>query len=610
MMEASFEVLAAPLSAAPLLDRLPKYMHRFCDCSLRSADGEAFQGHRLILSLVSEPLGTMVNGNFSEGLSSEVVSDFSSDALRAFLEFLYCGSTKVSKSVVPDLLRLAHQWEADRLYIALLDVIPKWLDPELCSCLLADCDALLEHDLESTLQRYGLKHFTACMQTEKYGTWPLHRLNSLLQSDDLVVENEEQLLSGIAIWHRSAPGRDDPTAALLGMVRFPLLSLASLRALQSSTVFIGAPAIVLSRRSKDALRCHGSAVAPAGFLPPSASVAGAADTPAIVRRSAFPHWWADFGCSIKSGSVVAGFTGPGATRELDPNAICIHNDILYIADGQDNRVWRWVPGATNGHLLAGPDSALNGVNKFGYIVDLAIDMHGNLFILDQREERIIQVRNGAGEVVGGDSLVLSVPNGLSIGVDGTIYIMESNTAGSRVQKYLNGVVSIVANGSANSNFQGIFVTAGGDVYVSDQGESCIYCWSPGSSQGRVVAGGHGAGPAANQLDWPCGIFVADDGAVYIADCKNNRIVKWCEGCSHGFVVAGGVGNGDGLHELDRPQELTMDKNGALYVADRGNSRVVLWQGPRYIDLVDQRSQGRRPRSSSGLRRSRSRSRRM
>lgn len=42
-----------------------------------------------------------------------------------------------------------------------------------------------------------------------------------------------EVLAAVMHWHRSAPGRDDATAALLQMVRFPLLSMASLQALRS-----------------------------------------------------------------------------------------------------------------------------------------------------------------------------------------------------------------------------------------------------------------------------------------------------------------------------------------------------------------------------------------
>ena len=84
----------------------------FCDVSLRSTDGRVFRAHRLVLSMASDPLFVMLSGSFFEGHQSEVPFEASGEALNAFLEVLYKGFFKVKKSVLPELLRLVHQWEA------------------------------------------------------------------------------------------------------------------------------------------------------------------------------------------------------------------------------------------------------------------------------------------------------------------------------------------------------------------------------------------------------------------------------------------------------------------------------------------------------------------
>lgn len=62
--------------------------------------------------MASDPLFAMLSGSFAEGHQSEVPFESTGEALNAFLEFLYKGAFKVKKSVLPELLRLVHQWEA------------------------------------------------------------------------------------------------------------------------------------------------------------------------------------------------------------------------------------------------------------------------------------------------------------------------------------------------------------------------------------------------------------------------------------------------------------------------------------------------------------------
>lgn len=46
----------------------------FCDVALRSLGGEVFRAHRLVLSMVSDPLFAMLKGGFAEGQQPEVVA--------------------------------------------------------------------------------------------------------------------------------------------------------------------------------------------------------------------------------------------------------------------------------------------------------------------------------------------------------------------------------------------------------------------------------------------------------------------------------------------------------------------------------------------------------
>ncbi|CAE8593905.1 unnamed protein product [Polarella glacialis] len=566
-----------------LWSRLPHHAEHFCDVSLRSTDGQVFKAHRLLLSMASDPLFAMLSGSFSEGHGSEVLFDCSADALSAFLEFLYKGTASVKKDVLPELLRLVHQWQ-DRQTPCL-----PWLrrqehmTPELCSQLIVDCEVLLVDELDEVLEDYVLEHFSECVKTEEFSSWPLHRMIGLLQSDDLVAENEEEVLSAVLHWHRSKCGRDDATAALLQMVRFPLLSAVALQGLRSL------PGIVVSRLAAAALKFHSAPQLDLGEVQREGekelklNLAAAARFPKL--RNCYPYWWADFGCSIKGGTVVAERPIEEPEGELEPWAVHIHENSLYIIDGREPCcVLQWPFGAEAGRVVVGTGSTLNGVNDFTDIIDIAIDAAGDLYVLDGHHGRIVRIRDGVGEVVGEGQLTLDIgTRALYLGADGSIYYIDEG--GSRVQRFFNGITTTVAGGQEAGCSQAhledaedIFVTLDGTLYVSvDSGRNARH--NSSSSVKKFLR--FVSGSALHQLQHPVGLHVTEDGAIFVADYQNHRVMKWRDEWLSGHVVAGGHGADSGLHQLFDPIDVTFDDAGSLYVADNGNARVLKWGAPSH-----------------------------
>lgn len=116
----------------------------------------------------------------------------------------------------------------------------------------------------------------------------------------------------------------------------------------------------------------------------------------------------------------------------------------------------------------------------------------------------------------------------------------------------------------------------GNIYVSEQGYNRVKKWVPGASTGTIVAGGNGAGSAANQINVPEGIFVDSNFNVYVSDNSNNRVQKWAPGATSGITVAGGNGYGTAANQFKYPSRLYVDRNQNLYVSDPSNSRIQKW----------------------------------
>ncbi|CAF1014546.1 unnamed protein product [Adineta steineri] len=102
----------------------------------------------------------------------------------------------------------------------------------------------------------------------------------------------------------------------------------------------------------------------------------------------------------------------------------------------------------------------------------------------------------------------------------------------------------------------------------------------------TVAGGHGKGNEANQLDEPVSVYVDDDNEnLYISDYNNHRIVRWGFNDTIGEVVAGGNGIGNRIDQLRNPSDAILNKkDSSLIICDFKNDRVVKWFRQGYITL--------------------------
>eukprot|EP00971_Amphidinium_carterae_P258712 5134681-Amphidinium_carterae.1 len=80
-------------------------------------------------------------------------------------------------------------------------------------------------------------------------------------------------------------------------------------------------------------------------------------------------------------------------ENFSPIKVLLHDGSLYMLDENEGhaRVWQWPLGTACGRVLAGPGSALNGVNHLMFIVDIAIDAAGDLYILENGDENIGRV---------------------------------------------------------------------------------------------------------------------------------------------------------------------------------------------------------------------------
>jgi hypothetical protein len=278
--------------------------------------------------------------------------------------------------------------------------------------------------------------------------------------------------------------------------------------------------------------------------------------------------------NVIAGTGKMGFGGDGG----DPAAAQLNNPIglavdsagdLYIVDQNNarirkltfkDRIIRTVAGnGVRGFSGDGGDPRnAQLASPFG----IALDPAGNLFIGDQGNNRVREIKFGPKPIIatvagsgvdgfsgdGEDPLKadLSAPSGLAFDKHGNLYFSDEHN--NRIRKLTFGphtlISTVVGSGAAAfsgdggdpiaaalSGPQGIATDASGNLYIADYENHRIRTVTFGAKPvittiaGTGIAGFSGDGAEANaaRLSLPTGVAVGPDGNLYIADYLNDRI---------------------------------------------------------------------------------------
>jgi sugar lactone lactonase YvrE len=96
--------------------------------------------------------------------------------------------------------------------------------------------------------------------------------------------------------------------------------------------------------------------------------------------------------------------GSGLHQLSEPIGIAVDGEgAMLVADSANNRVMRWVPGATQGEIVAGGHGGGSGLHQLSKPIGIAVNGEGAMLVADFVNHRVMRWVPGAtqGEIAAG-----------------------------------------------------------------------------------------------------------------------------------------------------------------------------------------------------------------
>jgi DNA-binding beta-propeller fold protein YncE len=299
--------------------------------------------------------------------------------------------------------------------------------------------------------------------------------------------------------------------------------------------------------------------------------------------------------STVAGDGTAGFLdGPALTAKFKfPLDVAIlPNGVIYVADAFNSCIRKIENGIVTTFAGNGNANITNGNSseaRFKIPNRLALDIEGNLYLLDAADPRIRKITRAADvytyagtNVFGfkdGESIVAQFGQSFGIVADkhGNIYIADSQNDSVRKISFKGEITTIA--GGAVKHFQfvtGIAVNKQGDLFVSDicrikkiTPAGIVSTFAGGYQKGYID--GRGRGAMFSQIE---SMAMDQKENIYVTD---ENLIRKITPQGTVYTIAGseaGYRDGNGASAMfDGPQGLCVDQQGNIYVADSNSKRI-------------------------------------
>ncbi|CAF3477693.1 unnamed protein product [Rotaria socialis] len=249
-----------------------------------------------------------------------------------------------------------------------------------------------------------------------------------------------------------------------------------------------------------------------------------------------------------SGTTVAGdgSFGSSLNQLYYPSYVTIDsNDEIIVADTYNNRVQLWSTGSTSGIKIAGTGVAGNSLNQLQLPTGVSYDSNSNtLYIADYTNDRVMRYLYGAsngtiaagGNGFGITNIKLWRPAGLYFDSFSNNLLIANANAQTIVQWPLNasnwtlvaGCAGTSGNNATLLNYpMDVVLDPMGNIYVADRNNHRIQLFMNGQTQGITIAGVTSMfGSNDTLLNLPFGVTLDNQLNLYVADTGNHRIQQF------------------------------------------------------------------------------------
>jgi trimeric autotransporter adhesin len=312
----------------------------------------------------------------------------------------------------------------------------------------------------------------------------------------------------------------------------------------------------------------------------------------------------------------AGQGGPPRQATMNGPLVYYASSGTYITDSGENRIYeipatsgtQWGQAMTAGdvYIIAGSNTGESGDSPDGTSADrfqlngpggVTIDQHGNLYIADSGNNRVVEMPASTGTQWGhiamtaGDLYTVAGGAEAGLGADQTAATSSDLSGPTSVTTMPSGSdVSLYIADAGNNRIQEV-AAAGQTEWGQSMTAGDVYTVA-GSPAGTPGYTGDGGAATSAELNDPLAVEIDSSGNLFIADTANSRVqevpaaggTQWSHipmtkydmytvaGSATGVIGSSGDGAAATAAQLDQPNGLWAG-GGQLYIADTANNRI-------------------------------------
>jgi tripartite motif-containing protein 71 len=195
---------------------------------------------------------------------------------------------------------------------------------------------------------------------------------------------------------------------------------------------------------------------------------------------------------------------------------------VFVADYENRRIERydkdlnWI-----NSFRSSPDIAEN--LSFGFVSSVAVSIHGELFLLDAENKKIVKFNSSREPVLSfGDynwgEGALTEPARLFVSRDDKVYVTDQKAARIAIYDYYGNWLGFLGESILQKPF-GICVAANGVIFVSDIAGNEILAFD---TSGKIILRAGSAGNQYGAFASPCGVTLYKN-MLFVADTDNHRV---------------------------------------------------------------------------------------